>query len=530
MQQLFQFKVVQIASGKSVIIRCVIILSDSLIQKITFYTTRNLLKHFNLRSKSPLISALSLSGEYHSTLRAKQNDNEEKLFELLTNEFGSKFLIKTDFPAHNIRGEKFKPTFIRRSPKKKAAKKRSWGGGHRKGASKKRIKKRRFESQWLHADGQQGSFVEGRISNVGLSGLTTKKLQKKYPKKQDCHTVDVFYTTDREKTDSQLIESQYGNKPSVANKLRFGICKVSIPHSHKVGNIERPSWWRNLVLFNPENPKKHITIYELNEKTKADFLKLLGNKINGSPDKDAFIFIHGFSVKFADAIRRTAQIAHDLSYEGAAITYSWPSNDRLSKKGYMTDEQTIEWTIPHLQKFIVSILKTLKIEKLHLIGHSMGTRALTKAVAALKVSNPELLPKLNQIILAAPDIDGKIFVDTIVPGIKSSAKQVTLYASSKDKALMLSNKYRDAVLRAGQSGKNIIIIKGVETIDASSVDTNFIGHGYFAETKDLINDIYHILKHSFTPPQRNLKSVSVPKRGKYWRFPLAKGVTIQYLN
>ena len=184
----------------------------------------------------------------------------------------------------------------------------------------------------------------------------------------------------------------------------------------------------------------------------------------------------------------------------------------------MYDEDSVMWTVPHLKQFILKVINDASLEKLHIIAHSMGNRALTNAIKELNTEGINL-KKINQIILAAPDIDSNVFTDVIVPGIKNVSKQITLYASSKDKALKFSRNLRADIIRAGESGKDIVIVDGVCTIDASMVDTNFLGHGYFAETKDLINDIYLILEHAFIPSQRKLKQQNFPSKGFYWIFP-----------
>src|SRR5216110_2232101 len=48
-----------------------------------------------------------------------------------------------------------------------------------------------------------------------------------------------------------------------------------------------------------------------------------------------------------------AQLWFDLKFDGAAILYSWPSKGSLSE--YMADETSVEWTAPHLKKFLEEI-------------------------------------------------------------------------------------------------------------------------------------------------------------------------------
>jgi esterase/lipase superfamily enzyme len=52
-------------------------------------------------------------------------------------------------------------------------------------------------------------------------------------------------------------------------------------------------------------------------------------RVNKSGKKSAFIFVHGYNVTFEDAARRTAQMSYDLSFDGAPVFYSWPSQGSL---------------------------------------------------------------------------------------------------------------------------------------------------------------------------------------------------------
>ena len=45
--------------------------------------------------------------------------------------------------------------------------------------------------------------------------------------------------------------------------------------------------------------------------------------------KQVFVFVHGFNVSFENALRRTAQIAYDLNFDGAPFLFSWPSGDGM---------------------------------------------------------------------------------------------------------------------------------------------------------------------------------------------------------
>ena len=73
------------------------------------------------------------------------------------------------------------------------------------------------------------------------------------------------------------------------------------------------------------------------------------------------------------------------------------------------------------------------------------------------------------------------------------------------------------VPRAGEGGKNLIVVETVETVDASSIDTDFLGHNYFANTWLLINDLYKVLNKGWNAEQRKLKDGRKNNK-KYWAF------------
>lgn len=325
-------------------------------------------------------------------------------------------------------------------------------------------------------------------------------------------TVPVFYGTDRKQKDISKPNEFYGCE---RGEFDYGICDVSIPNDHKSGEIERPKWWK---LEFEEDADKHVTLLKITTLNKDDYFSKMKDKIESS-DSEAFVFIHGFNVSFDEAARRTAQIAYDICFKGAPILYSWPSHG--TTEGYLGDEDTIKWTVPHLVKFLKDILRITKAEKLHLIAHSMGNRALVDAIIEVVTwaKEKDIKSIFNQVILTAPDIDADIFKSQIAPKIINGAKRTTLYASSEDKALSLSRKIRgNNVPRAGESGERIVIAPGIDTIDASNVHTEFLGHSYFADSLPLITDIHYLTEYGDGPEKRKLQKCYKDKL-EYWKFP-----------
>lgn len=333
-------------------------------------------------------------------------------------------------------------------------------------------------------------------------------------------SIKIFYGTDRKRTGKEDVNDYYGSERGI---FEYGTCIVTIPKKkHVKGELERP--WR----FWKENAEEHIVLSSngINSMLGDEFFYTLSGKIKESTGNDAFVFVHGFDNAFADAARRTAQLAYDLGFEGAPIMYSWPSirSDIISGIGYIADEDSVRETIANLKNFLERIISRTGVKKLHLIAHSMGNVALTDALKELKQNFPKEEPLFNQIILAAPDISAVDFEQNIAPAIKGSAKRITLYVSLNDLALEISNSIRGgAHPRAGQSGDSIVVLDGIDTIDASDVPTDLFGHGYFANTKPLIDDMHYMMFEELPPSASERKLHDRKKNGiTYWFFPKTK--------
>src|SRR5918993_2555065 len=104
----------------------------------------------------------------------------------------------------------------------------------------------------------------------------------------------------------------------------------------------------------------------------------------------------------------------------------------------------------------------------------MGNRALTRSLAALLTEKPDFRSKVKEIILAAPDIDLETFKRETAAALVGSGCPITLYASSSDLALRMSMEI-NGYPRLGAAGPGLVVMPGLETVDATGVDTSFLG-------------------------------------------------------
>ena len=320
---------------------------------------------------------------------------------------------------------------------------------------------------------------------------------------EDYAVVKTFFATDRNQTASSAPSEIFGKKRS---HLSYGTCEVSIPRDHRMGELEKPSV---LKLEFKEDPSKHVMVMDVSVQPKEQFFQQVSERLNQSPERKTFIFVHGYNVTFEDAARRTAQMSYDLGFAGAPVFYSWPSQGMKSM--YMIDEQNIEWTMSNLRQFLAEYIDYSGSQQIYLIGHSMGNRALVRAVGSLPKAYQE---RIHEIILAAPDIDADVFKRDIAPALVQAGRPITLYTSSKDMALKASNKLHGA----DRIGENAMVIPGIETVDAAEVNSSFLGHSYPMDNTSVISDIYYIINEGQRANSRfGLRPVQTAT-GSYWKF------------
>ncbi|WP_219118205.1 alpha/beta hydrolase [Janthinobacterium sp. UMAB-56] len=330
--------------------------------------------------------------------------------------------------------------------------------------------------------------------------------------------VKVYFATDRQHDVGKPPGQRFSGERSMTGgngggdgPLSYGRCDISIPRDHRMGQLESPSLWR---LEFRDDPAKHVVLLTAEVQNRDNFFAALKTRIRASAGQSAFVFVHGYNVSFEDAARRTGQMAYDLGFDGAAVFYSWPSRGDLA--GYTIDENNIEWSTPHITNFLAEFLASTEAAQVYLVGHSMGSRGLARAVAVLLAAQPPLAQKITELILSAPDIDAGVFKHDIAPKLATARNPVTLYASSQDLALAAS-KAVHGYPRAGDSGAGMQIVAGVETIDATGVDTSFMKHAYFAEQRSALSDMFSLIRQQARADQRFLDPVDTPA-GRYWTF------------
>jgi esterase/lipase superfamily enzyme len=319
----------------------------------------------------------------------------------------------------------------------------------------------------------------------------------------------LWYGTNRKPIDLNDISKGYsGDRDDL---IHYGSCQVAVPKSHKIGSTGS-GWWQRLLTSTDDRLK--LDRSSLNLLNEAGFLTSIKRALEEREpnERSALVYIHGFNVSFEAAALCAAQIGFDLQVPGIMAFYSWPSKGNLM--GYTADEATIEASEKYITEFLLNLAQNSDVTKIHIIAHSMGNRGLLRSMQRILNQVQSTSPiSFGQIFLAAPDVDPDLFQD-LAQAYSQLAERTTLYVSGKDKALATSGIIHDRP-RVGYFPP-IKVFEGIDTVEVSNVNLSWLGHGYFADARDLLQDMHELLSDN-TPPERRfgLRTVEVGAE-RYW--------------
>lgn len=330
------------------------------------------------------------------------------------------------------------------------------------------------------------------------------------PDKNIGQIVRVFYATNRKPT-STAPQPRFGMERS--DTISYGRVLVSVPKEHRMAELEMPSILR---LEFRDDPDKHILLKSVHALPADGWREELRKEASLFDRPGVLLFTHGYNVTFGGAATRTAQLAHDLNFRGPAVFFSWPSSGGVLS--YVADEQAAEWSITDMQQILADLAGLRPAVPIYMVAHSMGNRVLARGFANLLDQDPAKRRQFKEVILTAPDMDAAVFRREIAPRMLGAGVRVTLYASSLDSALVLSRRAHGGYRRLGEGGDDITVLPGMDSIEASRVKTDFLGHSYFGDSGTVMADLFYLIRTGLPPSERFALAPVRSTQGNYWRF------------
>lgn len=332
--------------------------------------------------------------------------------------------------------------------------------------------------------------------------------------------VPVFYGTNRARTGSADPNNFYG--PDRA-PLDLGVVTVSVPRNREVGSIPR----RERYPGDLDGYRADYFIIDRVEPFADDyaFTGALGEAMDASERRELLLFIHGYNSDFRGASERAAQLAVDLEIDGVPALYSWPSRGTLL--GYFADGREVtDENVRDLVDFIFLLMNGAGADRIHIVAHSMGNRFLAAALeqfAQIYPDPPE--PLFDQVVWASPDVDAEAFMGQ-VPALRHLAAGMTLYASSRDRALRLSRRINGGGARAGDARPPYpVVVEGLSTVDTSLAAGGGLGHSDYAGPA--LDDFRALIWLSLSPDERCILHTNTGQFGQFYAVDPATGANCE---
>lgn len=288
-------------------------------------------------------------------------------------------------------------------------------------------------------------------------------------------TVDVLVATTRKSSPSPgvLFSGERGSEPQLTE------IKVSIPPeaNRKVGQVQWPTRL-------PANPAKDFATLAVNEFTPTQGVKWVHSNMTKS--RRVLVFVHGFNNRYEDAVYRFAQIVHDSGADVTPILFTWPS--RGSVFAYNYDKESTNYSRDALETTLRRISQEPGVGEVTVMAHSMGSWLTVEALRQMAIRDGRVAPKIQNVILASPDLDVDVFGRQLAE-LGPKRPKFTLFVSQDDRALAISKRISGNVDRLGQIDpskepyRSELEKRGITVLDLTALQVgDQLNHGKFAES------------------------------------------------
>lgn len=321
----------------------------------------------------------------------------------------------------------------------------------------------------------------------------------------------IFVATTRRAVASARPGERFGAQNS--DSLQFAAVAVNVPAyaARGVGNLPRPSASRdNAQAYRPD-PARDFYVAAVSPMDSTLFVSRIAADLATTTSRNLLVFVHGAKTTFDDAAVRAAQIAADIGFDGSVLLFSWPSAGPMGS--YAREQSAARAAGPQLRRLLRGHAASAKPDRLDLLAYATGSEVVGTAIT--QADRGDSLSRLGQLVFAAPDLDARVFRRDILPRVSGRANRISLYAADDDEGLRAS-RVVNVGWRLGLGGDSLTIIEGMDTIDASRVRADTLGHTLFAD-RSFLADLSVLFIDNKAPADRRLLSMN---RGGlvYWKF------------
>lgn len=296
----------------------------------------------------------------------------------------------------------------------------------------------------------------------------------------DTRTIDILIATNRKTKNGKFGCSDQQLGVQLDSNVQYGQCKINVPKNHTIGQI-------NFTKNNRQSSHDYFKVLNAKTFNESNLIELIKK-----PKRTPLVFVHGFNVRYQEAVLRAAQIAYDLKYQGPVLLFTWPAgagdgffDENMITKTYEANSKNAQDSVEPFIKFL-QLLKTHQL-KINLVVHSMGHQIVLPALKTLGETESDKVV-INELILNAPDYEAHEFTK-LIEVIKKVSNRITLYCSFNDKAMMASKSLNKNERLGACTYSEDVDVVNVSLVDAESLG---LGHGYYS-SRAILNDVFQVL-------------------------------------
>ena len=350
-------------------------------------------------------------------------------------------------------------------------------------------------------------------------GLLFRRMQATKVDEQGAHR--FFFATNRRlnEVDGEL-EQKFDNERE--DVLKFGYFDSSLEPDLGIGIILNPTEW-----FQSEQTR----IREVGSLDSSAFVDQLRGYVQKSPHRSVLLVVHGFREQFPSALHKTAFLGYQLDIDTPVMVFDWPGNQGSTLRGYRRARRLAKESGADLARVIALIIDDVRPKRLWLVANSMGAQVVSDAFSVLyrEARFADTETEIEDVVLTAPDVGHEDFDANFKPKIMALAKNLTVYVSSNDRALLMSrlvNRERrrgESTLGADHLEEAVRIAEFIEPnseritlVDVTPVNRTRNFHNFSLETPEYFDDLYLRLINTETPRSRLLYSTRNSDGKTYW--------------
>ena len=264
--------------------------------------------------------------------------------------------------------------------------------------------------------------------------------------------------------------------------------------------------------------------------------------VQDSPQKSLLVIVWGYRDWFRSAALKTAYTAYALDINTPVLLFDWPGNqgDDAFGFGYRAAMEVSARSAPDLGRVLARALRETGTEHLWLMCSSLGCETVCDALAWL-AAQPDLVegkPRIDHVVLSAPDVSAQAFDDKFAARIQALARHLTVYVSSNDRALLMSHwvnrgrrlgrtaeitvppearteqyQFQEALELLDLQAKGL---GNLAVVDATPINRTRNLHHFFTDSSEFFDDLYRHLLEPDNRVSRRLHAVRTRQGRDYW--------------